>query len=81
MQDEFTLLKKLIQEHGEPLLDEIASVTEANGQGDCYKCLCNDYCIIYSDDGTSSMSCHDAIKMAIKKDILRLEEEPDGRNN
>lgn len=80
MKEEYNLIKELYKTHGEPLLDEIASVTEANGQGDCYKCLCNDYCIIYSDDGTFSMSCHDAIKMAIKKDILKIEEGPDGRD-
>ena len=72
MDSEFTLLKKLIQEHGEPLIDELAIVTELNGQGDCYQCRCADYC--------PGLSCHDAIKMAIK-DILNIQEEPDGRNN
>ena len=73
--DEYNLIKELYKTHGEPLLDEIASVTEANGQGDCYKCLCSDYCLIYTDDGTFSNSCHDAIKMAIKKDILKIDED------
>ena len=73
MEAEYNLIKELYKTQGEPLLDEIASVTEANGQGDCYNCLCGDYCIIYSDDGTFSNSCHDAIKMAIKKDILKID--------
>ena len=73
MKEEYNLIKELYKTHGEPLLDEIASVTLANGQGDCYKCLCGDYCLTYTADGTFTQSCHDAIKMAIKKDILKLD--------
>ena len=73
MKEEYNLIKELYKTHGEPLLDEIASVTLANGQGDCYQCLCNDYCCIHGPDGIFSNSCHDAIKMAIKKDILKLD--------
>ena len=63
MSGEFKILDKLYQEYGDPLIDEIADVTERNGQGDCYNCRCSDYC--------PGMSCHDAIKLAIK-DIIGL---------
>ena len=66
MKEEYNLIKELYKTHGEPLLDEIASVTLANGQGDCYETLCSNRCDM-------SRSCFQNIKDTIKFDILKLD--------
>lgn len=55
---ELKLLKGLYKEHGEKLVDEITYIVSGNGQGDCYQCLCWDYC-------NSQRSCFDAIKLVV----------------
>ena len=61
-----SILKKLVNEYGDDLIEEIAYIVEENGQGDCYACLCDKYC-----DG---LSCFNAIKKVVK-DILGIEED------
>ena len=55
--DNLTLLKELYTVYGEELVDEIVTLVENNGQGDCYQTLCSKYC--------SQASCFNAIKLVI----------------
>lgn len=51
------IIKHLVKEYGEKLINEIALIVYKNGQGDCYGCLCSDYC--------NKGSCFDSIKLVI----------------
>lgn len=59
------ILKELVRQYGEDLIDEITYVVSENGQGDCYGCLCSYYCI--------GNSCFNAIKKVVKE-MLEVEE-------
>ena len=52
------LLKQLYSQYGDKLVEEIAYLIEQNGQGDCYKVLCSEYCFCGS--------CTEAIKSVVK---------------
>lgn len=51
------IIKQLVKEYGEDLINEITLIVSENGQGDCYGCLCSNYC--------PGNSCFEAIKMVV----------------
>ena len=65
MNEELKILKELVNKYGDDLIEEITYIVYTNGQGDCYGCLCDKYCV--------ENSCFNAIKKVVKE-LLEIEE-------
>lgn len=60
------LLRKLYDEYGDELIDEITDIVYRNGQGDCYEVECMKYC--------NTNSCFNAIKKVVIDFVTEIKE-------